>query len=299
MVDVNDLMFLPRGFPPEGHGGGGKSEALKGWEALINGRTVGKAVNIQTSSTLDVLTRDMLEISGADANGVPLTVTFSSPKLMNTPAGTFDVNNLQGPFQDNVEVLSVFAANPTFYGPAGNGPLYTDVQAEVEWGTGGISNKVIVDIGNGACININASFVRVRAMLRNTASIGENRIYQVAASVAPGHSKWVAGQFTQPLGDWDTGDETTVFAVPRYARRVTVLGLNNSATPGPIFVGSIRFWRNPNGPTLGTMRVGEYTFAGNAPNEVSLPVPNGAYFYTVVSQLATPNNLFAIFDLAI
>lgn len=274
---------------------------LHGWESLSSGKTVGKAVTIDFNSAGNFLQvgQDMLEVGGDTKDGLALSVILGTPKIAKRPAGSFDASQFGGPWQDNVEVLQTFQTDPNFYGVGGNGPLTSNVQAEIQWGIGGVNHKAIVDMCNGAGATISASWVRIRALINNDNSNGQSLLYQCAAQVSPGHSKWLSAQFTQPLSDWDTNEETVVFAIPRFARRVNLLGLNNSATPGPLFQGSIRFWRNPNGPGLGTQRVGEYLFVGNAANSVPLPIPNGAYYYTVVSQLATPNDLFAVFDLAI
>ena len=278
----------------------------KGWEALCRGKTIGKTgpIRFATGAIFSSPSVNLFEVSAENGDAMELSVLLSTPKF--APALSFalvpNIENFKGPWQDNVDIMNMTPAQiAAAYGI--NGPLLGDAKAEITWGTGGIDHRAIVDMHNGAGIIINASFVRIRAFIAprefNSAS---DMFYLLGAQIAPGVSKYLGAQFTQPLGSIDENTESEVRAVPRFARRVHLAGGNNDIVPGPLFAGRIRFWRNATGPALNSQMVGEYRFTANSADAGPVRIPNGAYFYTVISEInaaAVTLRIFAIFDLAI
>lgn len=277
----------------------------KGWEALQRGKTIGKTAPIRfaTGAIFSSPSADLFEVSAENGDAMELSVLLSAPKF--APALSFaampNIQDFRGPWQDNVDIMNMTPAQiAAAYGV--NGPLLTDVKAEITWGTGGIDHRAIVDVHNGAGIIINASFVRIREFVLRESNSGSDMFYLVGAQIAPGVSKYLGAQFTQPMGEIDLNTESVVRAVPRFARRVHLAGGSNNIIPAPLFAGRIRFWRNATGPALNTQLVGEYRFTGNSTDASPVRIPNGAYFYTVISETdfaAATGRIFAIFDLAI
>lgn len=266
---------------------------LHGWESLSQGKTIGRTsvVNYDagTAGTVTV-TADILEVNGDMKDSMQLSVMLAQPRF---------APPLSGAFQDNQQVLD--APNPG-YSSGPNSPELSNVQAIIEWGTGGgVLNKAKLDMMNGCGVNISASFVRIRAQISNAGAIGESMTYLLGAQISPGRPKDLAAQFTDtPFVDVAINTHSAVRAIPPFARRVCLFGTTSPVgLPPNLFSGYIVFWRNPSGPVLGSEHVGAILFAGNPANSVPIPIPNGAYYYTIVPSIAAPSHIFATFDLAI
>lgn len=270
------------------HDGGQSSQTA--WASLAAGKTIGKVVPVRYVGST-VVSSDIVQIQAEDKDAMEIALLFTAPKIA-PDNGVANVADFGGPWQTIQQVNAMTAAQIlAVYGA--NGPFLGDVKATIEWGVGGVQNTAVVDMVNGAGVHLNASFVRVKGTISQGAS---DLIYQIGAQFGPGSSKFLGAQYTEPLGSLDANVESAVFPLPAFARRVTLAGMNVTATPGPLFVGSIRFWRN-HGLSGPTQNMGEFLFS--AVSGTPVPIPNGAYFYSVVSQYAAPNRTFAIFDLAI
>ncbi len=86
-----------------------------------------------------------------------------------------------------------------------------------------------------------------------------------------------------------------MFAVPPFARRVTLIGCDPSATPN-LTVGYVRFWQSPDGQTGGNS-VGNVFISANQPGP--FPVPNAGQYFSVFNQSGVAMKMAAIFELAI
>lgn len=291
---MSDMYFLPQPFPPfDKNGGGGGNQGPSGWTALANGKTIGNSAVIDfDNANVNQSSVNILEVSGQDKDSLQLSITFAPPLF--APPGS-------DAFQDNHEVLT---APNSGYANGVNSPLLANVLGVILWGSGGNSNKAVVDINNGATVNLSASFVRVMGLVDNRTIAGESMRYRIGAQISPGHTIGGGATCTVPVAsDLGVNVESAVFPVPRFAKTVTVLGSSIIAGPPPgvvgtLFTGWIRFWHSPTGPLVGTHN-GELLYAGNVGNSLPVRIPNGANYFTIMSGIAAPNHIMAVFDLSI
>lgn len=298
IIIINDQgELVAQGGGDDHHGG---NAPRQGWDALQHGKTLGKATSFRfNTGNLGFSPVDILSIQAEDRDAMELSILLSPIRIAPDPGvGPLpNANTFTGPWQS---ISQVYAMTPAQIAAAygNNGPLLGTVRATISWGIGGAYNEATVDWVNGSSVHIHASFVRMSAQVIPDASSAQSMLYQLGAQIGPGNQKFLGAQYTEPLNDWDTGEVSGIFPVPNFARRVSLACMAPVAVPpDPPFVGSIRFWRNFTGPTLGTQQMGEFLFSAN--NTTPVPIPNGAYFYDIVSQTASPNKWFAVFDLAI
>ena len=253
----------------------GRDDPRTLFQALSSGKTIGKRGPILITATKDETTicpTNLLDVNGGDEYAIPLCVTLGAPRVL---------PSVQIPGFPNVDIQSV-------NGYAGNELLNTgalpwpDFKATIEWGTGGVQHSADIDIGNGAVVNLQASFVRVRA--RGTQIIGgvsAGAVYELSASVSPGQAKSSNSNtltFNFPAGLAIAGN-TGVIAVPRFAKTV---GMNCGVTAL-----SVRFWRDANRTSF--VSSGQLIGTAGSPN-FQIPIPNGAYFFDLnnATGAATP-----------
>ncbi len=266
------------------------------WAFLAEGQTLGKKCNIiftppafgvrlETPSPVNIL-----QVQADDSKAHPLCVTLSPPQGVLPPIAGFpaDSQGITGT-ADNIEGLNA---------PAGSQLVWANPVAVVEWGVGGISNRVECDFLNGLCLNLSASWVRIRAIVESVEATTSLMAYTLGANIGPGNPKPNNAQRTvlPRIGALADGVESPVRPVPRYAKQVYVLG---NVPIGQVFIGHIRFYRDNQGPA-GIVPCGDLLFTSN--DHAPGLIPNGAMYFTVVNNSgAAAGNVtpYAVFDLAI
>jgi hypothetical protein len=252
----------------------------------------------------------ILNLQGADQDTTQICVVLSEPKYIPSIssitelANGGDIQRLTGE-QDNIDL----AGTSSNCGGAVRGGT-ADVQignpvAVLEWGAGGVSSRAEIDFHNGLAINVVASWLRLLAFVESpTVQVGSFP-YVLAGFVGPGTPKPNNAQRTMPLGTIDIDTAGNVFTVPRFAKSVMLCGGNQA---GDAYTATIRFWRSTSGPAdYSSVPVAAFLFAANAANAIPVPVPNGAYYFDVVSGIdavvdgnpGVLNSHQAIFDLTI
>lgn len=295
------VMFSPESdfddavkFGIENRGGAVKAPNVpRGWQALSEGRTIGKSVDIPAADLIRTL--PILEVSATDpSNAVQLGIVIAPPQsnIMTSAAGVASA----GGFRGNVPMSAT-----SFYGGISDQVtdfIFPSVYGVVEWGMGGSNNTALVDIANGASLNLMASqFVRVSVQAvtlpfpRPTGAM-----MRYSAYVGPGLPKSSAKKtILYGGGGVAAGTEGVVCAVPPFASRAIVMG---DAGAGVTFVGSIRFYMGRNAAGAGQVCVAEYLFSANASNQLWCPVPEGAMFFTCIPTVNVAS-INACFELAI
>jgi len=312
MVRYPDIYIgddFPAGRPQQE---GGPHKPLSEWGMLARGKTLGKSaiINFDTVALLSQQQKNaqvnLLEVQGDDEYGMPLCLTLLPPKtLFPVPATIVNEQNLSGT-RDNIDAFDSTAFTAGIVQQA-----FTNVGCQVEWGIGGASCQVEADVLNGLCLNLSASWVRVRAFADVLAGQAGNNVYQLSAFLGPGNPKPTNAQRTLLLrnsagvqgGLVANGAESAPIPIPRFAKRVYVYGIATTAVPAvppilPItFVGSVRFWRDDLGATFSLLSNGETLITANV-HEPSV-IPNGSYYFTVINNSGQSAQIVAVFELAV
>lgn len=297
-------MFLPQPFPPfspEDRGGQRQPEAQTPWGKLARGAPLGKGTNLSFTGATSVGAAqsspvDILNVQGADGDAQQMCVTLAPPEAYPFAAAAADIQTMSGSV-DNISLVRTFPG-----GVAGKviGTVpqlsFPNAVALVEWGIGGISNRVEADFSNGLCLNLTASFLRIKAFMQGAegdGSMGTTGIYRLSGNVGPGFPKANNAQRTIPISELVlVNTESAVYTVPRYAKTVFLTGANVAKD---LFSGFIRFYSCPDIVFI-TTPVSELFFSGNSAGP--LPVPNGAKYFTFTPSIALAS-MSAVFDLAI
>lgn len=301
--------FMPDDFPTHPTRGPGAKRPDTNFGFLARGKTLGKrsvvGYNPATSATqAQSSSVDILKIQGEDDHAHQLCLTLSTPQVMVAPF-PFNVSTFPDPQslsdgQDSIDLLNTIAGVGGQSFLAGTVAPEQDLSfanpiAIVEWGVGGCFNRVEADIHQGLCLSLTASWLRVRAYVDLSEEGTANAMFYIlGANVGPGYPKPNNAQRTVNCGlSVPIGTESQVYIVPRFAKSVLLCGANNAHDT---FVGTIRFWRSV-GASVDGFIVADYLFTGNQPAMV--PVPNGAYYFSILSGIAGPNRHQAIFELAV
>jgi hypothetical protein len=237
----------------------------------------------------------ILSIEGDDADAQQLVVTLSTPLVVpqafEETLAHINGQNISGE-QDNLQIQS----RGTFPGLVT--PIqWPPIEAILEWGVGGTSNRCAVDFVNGATVSLVASYLRVFAAIVSGEDIdisGTSAAYTVAANVGPGWARPGTAQKTVYVGSVASLAESEVFAIPKFARSAYVVGCDPAASPTvEVTVATLRFWQSPDG----TNNVGNFIASGNQP----LPffVPNGAAYASVINGMGVASRMSIIYNLAI
>jgi hypothetical protein len=111
---------------------------------------------------------------------------------------------------------------------------------------------------------------------------GTSAVYELAAFVGPGIARPGVAQNTAYVGAIAPGAESSVFAIPRFARTAYVVG--SDPADAPVQTSAVlRFWQSPDG-ALGGNNVGNFVIAGNQP--LGFDIPNGATYFSVLNTAA-------------
>ena len=236
---------------------------------------------------------DMIAIQGDDLDAQQLIVTLHPPRVIplsfDESRARLDQQNLTGE-QTNMEVT------PCDFPGTDEAIRWPPLEALIEFGTGGVNMKVIVDYMNGVTLSVPASFLRVSALVtqnRHSNDIfGTSAAYYLAAHVGPGFATAHA-QRTIFVGDVDDHDESRVFDVPRLAKSATLIGCRHHHHRTPtLTIGWIRFWQDPKGEHC----VGDFFVCDH---QSRVEVPNGAMYFSVLNESGHEMKMSVIFELAL
>lgn len=261
------------------------------WDRLTQGRTIGTSVNLLCDTSLpgkgdfpqDI---GVLQIEGTDSDAMDLCVTLLPPLLIPTASipdyGT-PTFNLNGNF-------SFHGSNQS----AGVNSVFTDLYAVVEWGIGGKNVRAEVDIGNGAVVGVQASWLRVKMAIDLVGgAAGDPAVYLASAFVGPGGPRGgTRSQRTIAAGATGTvnaGATSAPKPVPTVASYATLIWTTAQA---PVY--SLIFYRD----AAGTIEVGRYQYTATS-GQITAKIPNGGYYFSILNGGAAPAAFRCIFDLTI
>jgi hypothetical protein len=289
-------IFPGNGYPPNP---GEDRPGLSPFGRLAKGQPLGKSSILLYDATRDVIQPagvDMLQVEGDNLDACQLLITLAAPRVIPLPFITvsqLDLQNVSGE-EDNQQVTT--GNFPGTLAPVSWPPL----EAIIEWGVGGTTARAVIDYVNGVTVNVVASYLRVHAVVAQTAASGEivgtSAAYYLAAFVGPGWAKTGTAKRTVYIGTVsDDAGESDVFDVPKFARRATIVGCDTSSPPNPT-IATLRFWQSSDG-VAGGNNVGN--FAQSALEPGPFDVPNAAQYFSVVNQSAVPMKFSVIFELAL
>lgn len=278
----------------------GTSPLLTEWRKLSMGKTLGKSIILHVPgvpiSNLHpaFAPNNVLEVSGDDTDALNLSLLLSPPKVLDSAGLTVtNVQNVSGT-QDNINLF----ANP----PPAVPFIFLPVVARVEWGIGGTSNQVDIDVSDGTVVNISSSFVRVSMGIDVSYLAGgffsnTPGFYQLSAFIGPGFGRgsgcrrtfFVRGPVAHPafLANNETSE---VMPIPRFAKKVSVIG---SVASGNTWAGHVRFFTSNNA----LVNIGDVIVQANLAEPFL--IPNGAYYFTVLNISGVDATPVAVFELAI
>lgn len=283
-------IYPGNGYPPRP---GEDRPGLSPFGRLAMGQTLGKSsILIYDHALCDVQQAgvDMITVEGDDLDAQQLVLTLHPPRVIplsiDEVRARLDQQNLTGE-QTNSDVT-----DGNFPG-TGRPIRWPPLEAQIEFGVGGVSTKAVVDYTNGVTLTVQASYVRAHALITQSRKsdeiFGTSAAYYLAAHVGPGFAESHA-QRTIFLGDVDDQQESAVFDVPKFAKIGTLIGSRPLAPV--ITVGWIRFWQSPDG----THGVGDF-FVPNHDSRVE--VPNAAQYFSVLNQSGHRMQMSVIFELAL
>lgn len=275
--------------------------ALSAFARFSRGGALGKKAVIPFNAGGDRKQRSpvpILQCEGDDADAQQLTITLSPPLVVPQPfeetLARANAQNVTGE-QNNFQVQS----RPVF--PGLLVPIqWPPIEAIIEWGVGGTSNKVAVDFVNGSTVNVVASWIRVFGAIISGEDIditGTSAAYVLSAFIGPGWPRPGTAQKTSYVGSVDSLAESDVFAVPLFAKSATVVGCDPAVAPGiSVTVATLRFWQSPDGVVSGN-NVGNFVISGNQP--LPFDIPNGAAYASVVNGMGVASRMSILYNLAI
>lgn len=258
------------------------------WERLIRGRPIGKRIVFEYAPGDEddqFAPIEFFQLSGEDRDACQMRVVLSSPTIVKVSADNLagiNLQNLSGEYFNNTIGTADFPGT-------GDPVIWPPISALIEWGTNA-KTHAICDARNGCPINVSASWLRVRGLITPDAANvpGTPGAYVMSAFASPGWCDGESATRTIFVGTVDATDASDVFAVPPFARRATVVGMDNT---GVIETSYLNFWQSPDG----THPIGSYFTNGNQPGPFR--VPNGAQYFSI---LAGATSAYAVlFDLSL
>ncbi len=290
--------IYPRnGYPPRP---GEDRPGLSPFGRLAMGGALGQSSILVYNHELDDAQQspvDMIAVQGDNVDACQLVLTLHPPRVValsfHEVRERLDQHNLTGE-QTNSEVM-----HDDF--PGTHHPLrWPPLEAIVEFGTGGVNTKVVVDYVNGVTLSVIASFLRVHAVVtqsrRSGDIFGTSAAYNLAAHVGPGFAVPHV-QRTIYVGEIEDRHESHVFDVPRFAKRATLVGCrpghHHTHHAPSLTIGWIRFFQSSDR----TSCVGDFFVSGTGPHEFD--VPNAGQYFSVFNQSGHEMKMSVIFELAL
>lgn len=262
---------------------------------------------------------NLLEVKGVDEAAMNLQFTIVPPRIIPIDS-SFTLDQAKAA----VQAQSASGAMDWLANEQGNRLVKsTPLIAKLEWGVGGASiEKVEVDILNGCCVNLTASFLRAAVavdpfcfLLTNFPGGASPALYELAAFIGPGYTKPNNAQRTIrfrsvaiPDGITDFGT-TPLVPIPRMATRCRLsVAPVDDTDPNSIvgWLAQIVFFNFYNGglspnpdPTTWTDMAAVYTIADNGNGSGNVEIPNGATYAAVRHNNSFRIKPSLIFDLGI
>ena len=289
----DEPLYPGNGLPPRP---GEARPGLSPFGRLAMGQLLGKSSILIYDHHIDGVQPamvDMISIQGDDLDAQQLIITLHPPRVIPLSFADaterLDQQNLTGE-QTNQEVT------PDDFPGTGESIQWPPLEALVEFGTGGVNTKVVVDYMNGVTLSVPASFLRVSALVTQSKCTGDiagtSAAYYLAAHAGPGFAESHA-QRTIFMGDIDDGHESCVLDLPRFGRIATLIGCRRRHHRCPtLTIGWIRFWQDPKGEH----GVGDF-FVSNPQEHIE--VPNAAQYFSVVNESCHEMKMSVIFELAL
>lgn len=258
------------------------------WARLIRGRPIGKRIvflYVPGDEDDQFSPIEFFQLGGEDRDAVQMRIVLSSPTIISKDAADLaglNLQNLTGEYFNNTIGAGDFpgTVEPVIWPP---------MSALIEWGTNARTHA-IVDVRNGCPINVSASWLRVRGLVTPDAANvpGTPGAYVMSAFASPGWCDNESATRTIFLGSVALDAASDVFAVPPFARKATIVGMDNT---GVIETAYLNFWQSPDG----THPIGSYFTNGNQPGPFR--VPNGAQYFSIIAGATAAYAV--LFDLSI
>lgn len=218
-----------------------------------------------------------LQIHGNDEEAHQLCLTLGPPGML--PGGGSGVQ----PLNNDAQTLNGFRLNDN----PDQDVTIANPYAEIEWGVGGVSFKAQCDILNGLCVNLTASFLRVRMAVDEVGGDTGAAYYQISGFVGPGVAKFNSAQRSYQHLSFSS-HLSPIRPIPPFARSISLVSRGNFL---PLTRLAAMFYRSR------TSGVFDATYEFDTKNPGPHPIPNGCLYYAVYSD--PTDAVQAIFDLAI
>ena len=287
-----DPIFPGNGLPPRP---GEDRPGLSPFARLAMGGCYGKSTILiydHRNAQVQNAQGDMIMLEGDDVDACQLSLTLHPPRVVPLALCELplDVNNVTGE-QGNGEI------SVCDFPGSGEPIRWPPLEAVIEFGVGGAGTRVVVDYMNGVTLSVIASYLRVSALVTQSAGCGDiygtSALYRTAAHVGPGFAEAHA-QRTLFLGEVDDKEDSHILNVPDFAKVATLTGCRASKhhhKPKPT-IGFIRFWQDPKGCHC----VGDF-FVSDHQDRVE--VPNAAQYFSVYNESGHKMKMNVIFELAL
>jgi len=283
-------IYPGNGYPPRP---GEDRPGLSPFGRLAMGQTLGKSSILVYDHHLDRVQQapvDMITVEGDDLDSWQLVLTLHPPRVIPLPfhevQERLDQQNLTGEQTNSEVTVHDFPGTD-------RSVKWPPLEARIEFGTGGVSAEAIVDYTNGVTLTVQASYLRVNALISQTRKSGDifgtSAAYYLAAHVGPGFAESHA-QRTIFVGEVPTAIESDVFDVPKFAKIATLVGARRHATP-TLTIGWIRFFQSPDGHD----GVGDFFVSG----QTHVEVPNAAQYFSVLNQSGHHMKMSVVFELSL
>jgi len=235
---------------------------------------------------------DMIVIEGDNLDACQLSLTLHPPRVIPLcfdEIARINQQNLTGEQSNSEVAICDF--------PGTKEPIrWPPLEAVIEFGTGGVSARVVVDYLNGVSLSVVASYLRVSAVVSQSKDcndiFGTSAAYYLAAHVGPGYAEAHA-QRTIFVGDVEDHDDSDVFDVPMFANVAILIGCRKHQHKSPtLTTGWIRFWQDPKGEHC----VGDFFVSDH---KSRIEVPNTAQYFSVFNESGHKMKMSVIFKLAL
>jgi hypothetical protein len=284
-------IYPGNGYPPRP---GEDRPGLSPFGRLAMGQTLGKSsilIYDDRLSKTQAAAVDMITIEGDDLDSQQLVLTLHPPRVIplsfEAVQHRLDQQNLTGEQTNGEVTVGSFPGTTT--------PIrWPPLEAHIEFGTGGVNVEAVVDYNNGITLTLQASYLRVFALVTQSGGAddliigGTSAAYYLAAHVGPGFAESHA-QRTIFLGTVADGGSSPVVEVPKFAKIATLIG-TTGGTPATT-IGFVSFYQSPDG----TNGIGDFFVSGQ--NRVE--VPNAAQYFRVFNTSGHPMKMSTVFELSL
>lgn len=293
-------LYPGNGLPPRP---GEDRPGLSPYGRLAMGQNPGKSsilIYNGDSSEVQESGVDMINIEGDDLDASQLVVTLHPPRVIplafeavthDLTTGRLNPQNITGEQSNSQVTVDHF--------PGTKRPIrWPPLEASVTFGVGGVNTTAVVDFVNGVTLTVEASFLRVQAIVSQSRRCGDifgtSAAYYLAAHAGPGFAESHA-QRTIFVGHVDDKEESDVFDLPKFAKIAVLIGCRSERDrhrKPALTIGWIQFFQDPEGRDC----VGEF-FASDHQDRIE--VPNAAQYFSVFNESGHKMKMSVIFELAL